>query len=120
MTTLRNRGRDWLGAAGAVLAAASVAMAAYAMHATHVPSPAHVQLGALFAFGHGVALAALSPTVVRAVGRLALLAMLAGVVLFSGSLVANGLMRWPTTLAPFGGMLMIGSWLLLAIDRVRG
>jgi uncharacterized membrane protein YgdD (TMEM256/DUF423 family) len=39
--------------------------------------------------------------------------------LFCGSLVFNVLAQWTTTLAPFGGMLLIGGWLLLAIDLLR-
>jgi uncharacterized membrane protein YgdD (TMEM256/DUF423 family) len=42
------------------------------------------------------------------------------VLLFSGSLAGAVFVRLPTTLAPFGGMLMIGGWLLHGWDRWRG
>lgn len=52
--------------------------------------------------------------------RLALCALYLGVLLFSGSIVFNVLAQWPATLAPLGGMLLIGGWLALAIDFARG
>jgi uncharacterized membrane protein YgdD (TMEM256/DUF423 family) len=45
--------------------------------------------------------------------------MLAGIVLFSGSLAAAGLWATPTAAAPFGGSLLIVAWLLAAIDYAR-
>jgi uncharacterized membrane protein YgdD (TMEM256/DUF423 family) len=107
----------WLAAGGAVLAAASIALSAYASHASHGPGQARLQLATVFAFGHGLALAALAPQQpARRLRQLALYALAGGVVLFSGSLAASVLASWPTTLAPFGGMLMIGGWLALAVD----
>ncbi len=49
-----------------------------------------------------------------------LCAIYLGTVLFGGSLVLNVLAQWPTTLAPAGGVLLIGGWLALAIDFARG
>lgn len=109
----------WLAAGGAVLAAASIALSAYASHASHGPDQARLQLAAMFAFGHGLALAALAPQPARRLRQLALYALAGGVVLFSGSLAASVLAAWPTTLAPFGGMLMMGAWLALAVDLAR-
>lgn len=45
--------------------------------------------------------------------------MLAGIVLFSGSLFAFSLtgQRWFGMITPFGGVGLICGWLLLAIDR---
>jgi uncharacterized membrane protein YgdD (TMEM256/DUF423 family) len=104
-----------LAAGGAVLAAAAIALSAYASHASHGPGQARLQLAAMFAFGHGLALAALAPQPAGRLRQLALYALAGGVVLFSGSLAASVLVSWPTTLAPFGGMLMIGGWSMLAI-----
>lgn len=82
------------------------------------------------AFGHGLALAMLAPIRLASTRpasakpsltlcRLALSALYLGVLLFSGSIVFNVLAQWPTTLAPLGGMLLIGGWLALAIDFAR-
>ena len=48
---------------------------------------------------------------------LALAMLLAGTLLFSGSLVGAVFAGLPTTLAPFGGGLLIAGWLLHATDR---
>ena len=109
----------WLAFAGAVLAAASVALSAYASHGADVAARDQLALAAAFAFGHGLALAALGPRVSRGLGVIALSALLLGVLLFSGSLVAAQLLAAPARLAPFGGMLLIGGWLLYAVDALR-
>ena len=111
---------DWLGANGAACAAAAVALAALASHAVQGDGQERLQMAAALAFGHGIALVALSPVVARRLGRTALLLAYLGMLLFCGSLVFSVLAQWPTTLAPFGGMTMIGGWLLLAFDRARG
>ena len=113
------RDREWLAAVAAVLAAASVALLAYASHGSEGEAQARLQTAAVFGFGHGVAIAALAPRSGRRLARLALFALLAGVVLFSGSLVLNVFAQVPTALAPFGGGLLIGGWLLWAVDAVR-
>ncbi|WP_425602504.1 DUF423 domain-containing protein [Luteimonas galliterrae] len=114
----RKPGR-WLAANGAVYAAAAVALSAYAAHAVQGPAQARLQTAALFAFGHGVALAALSRQSQRMPARFGLAMLYAGVLLFSGSLAFNVLAQWPTTLAPFGGCLLIAGWLLYAVDAAR-
>ena len=50
------------GATGAVFSALSVGLAAYASHGAEGDARARLMLAAVFAFGHGVALAALAPT----------------------------------------------------------
>ena len=75
---------------------------------------------AAFGFGHGLALAALAPFAHAGIGRIALATMLAGVLLFSGSLAGGGLLGWSTALAPFGGTLMLLGWLLHGWHRLRG
>ena len=114
------RARRWLGAIGSMLASVAVALAAYAAHGAEGEAQARLTQAAAFAFGHGLALAALAPLVQRRSGLVALLAMLLGVLLFSGSVAGAALWGLPTTLAPFGGMLMIGGWLLHGLDRWRG
>lgn len=111
--------RYWLAASGALYAAAGVALSAYAAHAAEGAAQSRLQTAAAFAFGHGVALAALAPATTRRLGRAALLALCLGALLFSGSLAGSVLAQWPTTLAPFGGMLLIGGWLAFSIDLLR-
>ena len=108
-----------LASVGAVLAAFSIGLAAYAAHSADGDVRANLQMAAVFAFGHGVALATLAPHAVRTLARIALAAMLLGVMCFSGSLAAAHFLGTPTSLAPFGGSLMILSWLVFAIDALR-
>lgn len=108
-----------LTAAGAVLAAAAIALSAYAAHGAGGEVGAHLQMAALFAFGHGIALAALAPHATRRLMRIALAAMLLGVLMFSGSLAAAHLLGTPTMLSPYGGSLMILAWLGFAADALR-
>jgi uncharacterized membrane protein YgdD (TMEM256/DUF423 family) len=108
-----------LAASGALLAALSVGLAAYASHVAGGGDSTRLMLAAVFAFGHGLALAALAP---RARGRLALVALvmlLFGVLLFSGSLAGAHFVGLPTRFAPFGGMLMMAGWLLHAAAALR-
>ena len=76
-------------------------------------------MAAVFAFGHGIALAALAPRAARPLARIALAAIGLGVLMFSGSLVAAHFLATPTMLAPFGGSLMILAWLAFAFDALR-
>lgn len=112
--------RRYLAAIGSLLAGLAVALAAYAMHAAVPGARAHLLQAAIFAFAHGVALAALAPLVQRPGGLLALALLLAGVFLFCGSLLASALLGLAPALAPFGGALLISGWLLHAYDRLRG
>jgi len=114
----RNRG-GWLAAGGALYAAAGVAVSAYASHLALAQDASRLQTAALFAFGHGVGLAALAPVARARLGRLSMLAIWLGVALFSGSLTAGVLLRWPMALAPYGGMLLIAGWLAYAVDLLR-
>lgn len=109
----------WLAAAGAVLAAAAVGLAAYASHAASPDAQARLYLAAAFGFGHGAALASLAVATRRGLGRIALVALLAGTLLFAGSLAGAVLAGWPTRFAPAGGVLLMAGWLLLALDRLR-
>lgn len=104
-----------------VLCAVGVGLGAYASHAGEGADRARLGLAALFAFGHGLALIALEtgarPSRMGAVARASLLA---GVLLFSGSLAIAALAGWQPQLAPAGGSLLILGWLLVAADRLRG
>ena len=101
------------------MAALAVALAAYASHAGAPEARQALQSAALFLFGHGIALAALATRTPRRLGRAALVALLLGTLLFSGSVVAGRLLGWPTAVAPLGGLLMIAAWLAWAVDVGR-
>ncbi len=108
-----------LAASGGVLAAMGVGLSAYAAHGAEGVARASLQSAALFALAHGIALAALSPHAPRRLGRLALAALLLGVLLFSGSLAAAHFFGAPTRLAPMGGSMIMLGWLLYAADALR-
>lgn len=77
-----------LAVAGALLAALAVALSAYAAHVADPAAQSRLQMAALFAFGHGIALAALAPAAARRLARIALAALLVGVLLFAGGLAS--------------------------------
>ena len=118
----RDGGRTgaWLAAAGAVLAALAVGLSAYAAHGVaDAHARGNLQLASLYAFGHGIALAALAPATARRVPLLAQAGLLAGTLLFAGSLAFAALLGWPTRLAPLGGTVLMASWLLYAVGVAR-
>lgn len=106
-------------AGGAWLCACAVALAAYAAHGATGLDQSRLQTAALFAFGHGLALVVLAPRSTSRGMRIGIAALLAGVVLFSGSLAAEALFGLRPRLAPFGGMLLIGGWLLLGAVMLK-
>ncbi|MBS7456422.1 DUF423 domain-containing protein [Coralloluteibacterium stylophorae] len=105
-------------AAGALLCGLAVALGAYASHGAEGAAAVRLGLAALFAFGHGLALVLLAPRV-RGWGALVPLVLLAGVLLFSGSLVAAVLTGASTRLAPAGGGLLMLGWLVQAVASLR-
>jgi uncharacterized membrane protein YgdD (TMEM256/DUF423 family) len=109
-----------LAAIGALLAAGAVALAAYAAHGAEGLAQARLQTAAAFAFGHGLALAALAGHAERLLDRTALYLLLAGTVLFCGGVVAGTLFGTGSVVAPLGGGLLIAGWLLRAVGAVRG
>jgi uncharacterized membrane protein YgdD (TMEM256/DUF423 family) len=112
--------RRALASAGACLLAVSVALAAYAAHGVDGASQSRLQTAAAFAFGHGLALAALAPHArTRAAGRV-LAALLAGCVLFCGALAASVFLGSGAAVAPLGGGLLIAGWLAWAAVALRG
>lgn len=108
-----------LAAAGAVLAALAVALSAYAAHVADPAGQSRLQTAAMYAFGHGVALAALAPWARRRLGRWALGALLLGTAVFAGGLACAYFLGSSTRLLPYGGSLMILAWLVYAIDALR-
>lgn len=115
----REPGASGLVAAGALLAAAAVGLSAYAAHGVDGDARSGLQTAAVFAFGHGVALAALARGARRTLTAVALLSLLLGTLLFSGALVSRYLLQGPSMFAPWGGMLTILGWALYAIDALR-
>ncbi|MDO5505000.1 MAG: DUF423 domain-containing protein [Pseudoxanthomonas suwonensis] len=111
------RQRDVLASLGAVLAAAGVALAAWAAHGAPEASRGSLQQAALFALLHGIGIAALAPLAVKRLARIALGLLLAGTLLFSGSVFAGHVWGLPTLLAPWGGSAAILGWLLHAWQR---
>lgn len=116
----RNPSQRILAAVGALMAAVSVALAAYAAHIAEPQAAKRLSIAAAVAFGHGLALVAIAPRAAdsRVLG-LALWAMLAGALFFSGSLAIAGLTGAAAPLAPFGGSALILAWLLCAVALAR-
>ena len=96
-----------------------VALAAYASHAADPAVRGNLQTAAMFAFGHGIALAALARGVQSRLALAGLAMLLTGTLLFSGALAAKALLGLSSAPAPFGGSLMILAWLLLAAAALR-
>jgi uncharacterized membrane protein YgdD (TMEM256/DUF423 family) len=111
--------RRALASTGALLATASVALAAYAAHGTVAGDRSLLQLAAVFALVHGAAVVALARTAPRRTGAAALALLLLGSVLFSGSLALAHWAGLAPRLAPAGGLLLLSGWLLLAVDAGR-
>jgi uncharacterized membrane protein YgdD (TMEM256/DUF423 family) len=78
-----------------------------------------LQAAAAIAFGHGIALAALSSLARRRLAHIALAAMLLGTLLFSGGVVVAQVAGVAARIAPFGGSLLIVAWLAWALDALR-
>jgi len=116
----RTRKPSLLAGLGGLLAATAVGLSAYASHGIADPlAQSHVTTAALYAFGHGVALAVLGPTQQNTLGRLALYVLLIGTLLFSGSLVAGALWPLSTQLAPVGGTALRVGWLAYGLHALR-
>ncbi|GAB2653012.1 DUF423 domain-containing protein [Arenimonas aestuarii] len=104
---------------GALACGLAVALGAYASHGLDGEAARRAGLAALFTFGHGLALQLLMRD---AGGRLRTTAgatLLAGLLLFAGSLCGAVFLDWPTPLAPAGGLLLIAGWLMIAVDTFR-
>jgi uncharacterized membrane protein YgdD (TMEM256/DUF423 family) len=122
MLNLERRARkpSLLACFGGLLATTAVGLSAYASHGIADPlAQSHVTTAALYAFGHGVALAVLGPTQQNSLGKLALYVLLIGTLLFSGSLVAGALWKLSTQLAPVGGTALMLGWLAYGLNALR-
>ena len=116
----RQRKPSLLAFSGALLAAAAVALGAYSAHGVaDAHAQSSLQTAAMHAFGHGIAMAALAAGTTRMLGRAGLVLLLAGTLLFSGSLVLAVLAQTSTRFAPIGGICLILGWLLWAVDALR-
>ncbi|MGV8960637.1 MAG: DUF423 domain-containing protein [Stenotrophomonas sp.] len=105
---------------GGLLAAVAIGLSAYASHGlADTQAQAHVTTAAVYAFGHGVALAVLGRLPGDAVMRVALCGLLLGTLLFSGSLVGGALWHWSTRLSPVGGMTLMAAWVVYALSTLR-
>ena len=104
-----------LPALGALLAGASVALAAYAAHAGAPGLASGAWLGLI----HGAACAALAVTATTRLPRVALAMLLAGAWLFAGSLAAKQFLGLSSAAAPAGGLLLIAGWVLFALSCLR-
>jgi uncharacterized membrane protein YgdD (TMEM256/DUF423 family) len=110
--------RRALAAGGALGCAAAIALAAAAMHGLHDAAAQRAALAAGFLFAHGLALLLLAPG--ASAWRLAGLGVLAlGLLLFAGSLAGAAFFALPTVAAPFGGLLLMLAWLIIAADALR-
>ena len=110
--------RRWFAAAGALLAGCGVALAAYAAHGADGLAATRLSQAALQWLVHGTALVALDRGGAR-LRTLACAAMLAGMVLFGGSLLLATWLGTSTTLAPIGGVLLIAGWVLAAVAMLQ-
>ena len=116
----RQRKPSLLAFSGALFAALAVALGAYATHGVaDAQAQSNLQTAALYAFGHGIALACLGPRANRTLARAGLGLLLLGTLLFSGSLAANAWWGFTTKLAPLGGIALMLGWLLWAFDALR-
>jgi uncharacterized membrane protein YgdD (TMEM256/DUF423 family) len=114
---------------GALAGAAGVALGAFGAHALKARLAPDVlaiwQTAVQYHFWHALGLVAIgilalhlpASTALKWAGWL----MVAGLVLFSGSLYALALsgVRWLGAVTPFGGVAWIGAWVLLAVAMLK-
>lgn len=110
----------WLRAGGCVVSGAAIALSAWAAHGVDDPAArAGLQSAAWIALANGVGLAALAGFASSRLWAAALSAIALGTLLFAGALVVGHLAGQRAALAPTGGLLMIGGWLVAAIAALR-
>jgi len=106
-------------AMGALLCAISVALSAYASHGLEAQSQERMLLASYFAFAHGLSLIVLARVSDSKSNLGSCSLMLAGLLLFSGSLVSAVIWQTETTLAPAGGTALILAWCWAAVNFLR-
>lgn len=116
-----------LGSVAALLAVAFGAFGAHALKGRLAPEFLAVyRTGVEYHFYHAFGLMLLGLTATQlpesALLRAAGWTMLAGIVLFSGSLYLLALtgLRWLGAITPFGGVAFLAAWALLAAALIRG
>ena len=110
-----------LAGVGALACGVAVGIGAYAMHGMLSPHDhERLALAALFLFAHGLALAALAPGTRSRLRQAGFLVLMIGTILFAGSLVLAAWFGIASTLAPFGGSLLMLGWLLVGGDFLFG
>jgi uncharacterized membrane protein YgdD (TMEM256/DUF423 family) len=116
-------------AAGAALALLAVAAGAFGAHALRVRLPADGletwELAARYQMVHALALLAFAWAATQWQRYPAALAgglMIAGVLVFSGTLyaLALGAPRWFGAITPIGGVALLVAWLVAAVGAIRG
>jgi len=129
-----NRQRDelhhWLLIAGSINMFLAVALGAFGAHALKASLPpdlmAVFHTGNQYHFYHALGLFAAATAIgfypASRLIRLSAMFILAGLILFSGSLYLLSLtgQRWIGGITPFGGMAFLAGWLLLAIGVWNG
>lgn len=104
-----------------ILGASAVALGAVAAHALHDPAAASaVERASTYQLLHAIALLILCPLAGFGVA-LARWLMLTGMVAFGGAIYAKYLLGLTAmgAIAPIGGMLLIASWLVLAVAWLK-
>jgi uncharacterized membrane protein YgdD (TMEM256/DUF423 family) len=116
-------------AAGAALALLAVAAGAFGAHALRARLPADGletwELAARYQMVHALALLAFAWAATQWQRYPAALAgglMIAGVLVFSGTLyaLALGAPRWFGAITPIGGVALLVAWLVAAVGAIRG
>lgn len=119
------RGARRIGALGALIGCAAVALAAAASHALKArlseDDLRRVWIAAGVALAHAPLLVAIGLS--RATSRLLVAASASialGTLVFCGSLLAHALLGFSSALAPLGGVLLMAGWLVAGIALLRG
>lgn len=105
----------WLSPIAALACAASVGLGAYASHAALPNQARQLALASAFGFAHGLALIVLKERNSTLAG-VAKLALLLGLLGFSGGLCAAAFGGGRATTAPIGGSLLMLGWVMIAFD----
>jgi len=113
-----------LGAVFALLAVAAGAFGAHTLRAGLGPDIALFETAARYQMYHGLGLLVIAWAITRRPLRLLNWAgwlMVAGTILFSGSLYSLALtkLRWMGAVAPLGGLALISGWLCLSVAMFR-